>query len=70
MRVSAASAVLVYYDCTVGDIVAVPERTEMLEALCRELVAIAEASGCPFPPEDDAVADTLQTARTEVARFI
>lgn len=64
VRVSAASAVLVYYDGTVGDIVAVPERMEMLEALCQEIVDIAKASGCPFPPEDDAVADTLESART------
>ena len=52
VRVSAVSAVLIYYDGTVGDIVANPERMDYLKALSQEIIDVAEAAGCPFPPED------------------
>lgn len=56
VRVSAVSAVLVYYGGTVGDIVTNSERMDYLKALSQEIIDIAEAAGCPFPPEDDVMA--------------
>ncbi|CAH0354238.1 2-dehydropantoate 2-reductase [Sphingobium sp. CECT 9361] len=56
VRVSAVSAVLVYYGGTVGDIVTHPERMGYLKALSQEIIDIANAAGCPFPPDDDVMA--------------
>lgn len=55
VRVSTISAVLVYYGGTCGDIASSPERLDFLGDLSREVVAIAEASGCPFAADDDLV---------------
>lgn len=63
-RVSTASAALVYYGGTVGDIAADPDKMAYLEALTRELIQIAEAAGCPFPEDDDVLEFTLHSART------
>ncbi|MBC3194884.1 2-dehydropantoate 2-reductase [Pseudonocardia sp. C8] len=63
-RVSALSGAMVYYNVPLGTIVADPEKRAFLVSLCEELVAIADAAGCPFPPEFDAVDDLLTLSRS------
>lgn len=63
VRVSAGSAALIYYDCTVGGVVSDPERMKYFEALCQEIVDVAQAAGCPFPPEDDVMKWAVDSAK-------
>ncbi|VXC34423.1 ketopantoate reductase family protein [Arthrobacter sp. 8AJ] len=63
-RVSAISGAMVFFNATLGEIKKDPAKTEFMIALCKELIALGEASGHPFPPEFDAVADMLQVLPT------
>ncbi|ABM10684.1 ketopantoate reductase family protein [Paenarthrobacter aurescens] len=56
-RVSAISGAMVYYNAQLGEIKKDPEKTEFMIGLCKELIALGETSGHPFPPEFDAVED-------------
>jgi ketopantoate reductase len=62
-RVSTASGAMVHYNATVGEILEDPEMLDFMVSLCREMIAIADAAGCPFPPDFDAVEHLLSTAR-------
>ncbi|MEU0266761.1 2-dehydropantoate 2-reductase [Nocardioides sp. NPDC006303] len=63
-RVSATSGAMVYFNAPLGAIVADREKCDFMVSLCKELIAIADAAGCPFPEEFDAVDDLLTIART------
>ena len=58
-RVSAISGAMAYFNAQFGEINSDPEKTEFMVGLCKELIALGEASGHPFPPEFDAVHDML-----------
>lgn len=63
-RVSAISGAMVFFNATLGEIKRDPEKTEFMIALCKELIALGETSGHPFPHEFDAVGDMLDIIPT------
>jgi 2-dehydropantoate 2-reductase len=63
-RVSAASGAMVYFGATNGAVIGDDEKRAFLIQLCEELVALAEAAGCPLPSDFDAVEHLLAVAKT------
>lgn len=62
-RVSVGSGGMVYWRASNAEILDDPVKFEFSQSLAREIIAVAEAAGCPFPPDFDVLAHNLELAR-------
>ncbi|GAA3663516.1 2-dehydropantoate 2-reductase [Nocardioides ginsengisoli] len=63
-RVSVGSAGMVYFRASNAEILDDPVKFEFSQTLTREIIAVAEAAGCPFPADFDVLAENLKLARS------